>query len=210
MSNLRFTKNIFHTSVLALTTLCLGISSSYSVNSKVLAQSLSSEPEPSCYIQTASRTVFDLSALCGGKKQTAPVSFQEGRPTLSIEKFSILRDKGGHGNQRYIGGIVKNNGQNSESNIKVYYKMFGKHEGVLKTREYKSEYVDPIKVYPDSSGVFVSEFDRHLPPEAVLVTFIESSESGLIPVNICYASSVERRELCKMLSPTEIRAFDKL
>jgi len=88
--------------------------------------------------------------------------------------------------------------------------MLNKHEGVLKTREFKTEYVDPIELSPGSSGTFVSEFDRHSPPQAVLITFIESSESGLIPVNICYASSVENRELCKTLSPTEIRAFDKL
>jgi len=91
MSSLRLAKSIFHSSILA-TTLFLGINCTHSINSKVLAQSSSSsEAEPSCYIQTASRTVFDLSALCGGKKQTAPVSFEQGKQTLSIETFSILR-----------------------------------------------------------------------------------------------------------------------
>jgi len=191
-----------------------------SFNGVVNAQDTNKD-EPLCYFQTASGTKVNLASLCGNSavKNNALILITpllNAKSVLAIENVKILSDRSGKKPVYYLGGVIKNNGDTSQSYISVKYSLYETIHGDLKIYYSHDVYVDNKVLQPGETTTFVSalidpgettylesKFDRA--PELVMIDSLDSVESGLNIFNICYVAGRSDFQLCQRLNPSSIR-----
>lgn len=67
-------------------------------------------------------------------------------------------------------------------------------------------FVDNVILQPGETTTFINKLESY--PQLLILNSLDSVEEGSISLNICYGSSVEKRELCQRLSPSEIRVLN--
>jgi hypothetical protein len=205
-------KNIL---VVLLSLICMEVGLSESISSKmVLAQNVSADPL--CYWQTTNGTSIDLGALCASKSnQNIPTISLTNTQNLIINNIKFIRVAGTKEIQYEIVGTITNTGSIPQRFIEVSYQSYALNDGLLKARDSNKVFVDNTTLEPGEKTTFPVEFEydkqKHFGArsrfDVLVITSVNSIEEGSIPLNICYANSVERRELCKRLSPRQIREF---
>ncbi|MGF1933071.1 MAG: hypothetical protein RM347_001550 [Nostoc sp. ChiQUE02] len=196
-------RNIF---VFLLSFICMEIGLPQSIKPRsALAQNVSADSL--CYWQTANGRSIDLGALCGSKSnQNLPSISFTNRQNLTIDRVKIISENIGKKRYFYVIGTITNSGNVSQRFVKVFYQSYKQLDGSLKLNESNKIAVDEIILQPGETTIFKDELQRR--PTLLMLNSLESVEEGSIPVNICYANSVEQEELCKRLSPSAVRRLN--
>jgi hypothetical protein len=179
-----------------------------SITSKsVLAQNVSADPF--CYWQTTNGASIDLGALCGSKSSLnlSAVSLTN-KQNLAIETIKLIIKQTDDDREYYIAGVVRNTGNIAQKYIEVFYQGYELTDGSLKPSESNKVFVDNVILQPGETTTFIKKLKRD--PELLILNSLDSVEEGSIPLNICYGSSVEKRELCQRLSPRAINSMDTI
>jgi len=128
--------------------------------------------------------------------------------TLNIENVKIIRKISDKSGRFSIFGTITNNGNNSQKYIEVVYKIYQKREGKLEVIESNKTFVENLFLQSGETTTFVRELHHY--PTVLMISSLDSVESGLIPLDICYGDSVEERELCQHLNPRLIKELQEV
>lgn len=189
-----------------LSFICMEIGLSQSINPRsALAQNVSADSL--CYWQTANGRSIDLAALCGSKSnQNLPAISFTNKQNLTIDRVKIISENIGNKRYFYVAGTITNTGNVSQRYIEVFYQGYKQVDGSLKPSESNKVFVKTSVLQPGETTTFTGELQRR--PTLLMLNSLDSVEEGSIPVNICYANSVEQEELCKRLSPSAVRRLN--
>lgn len=192
--------------VALLSFICMEIGLPQSINPRsALAQNVSGDSL--CYWQTANGRSIDLGSLCGSKSnQNIPTVSFTNTQNLSIDRVSIISENIDKIRKFYVVGTIRNTGNISQRYIEVFYQGYKQIDGSLKPSESNKVFVKRILLQPGETTTFTGELKRR--PTLLILNSLDSVEEGSIPVNICYANSVEQEELCKRISPSSVRRLN--
>lgn len=168
----------------------------------VLAQGRNNA-DTSCYWQTTDGRNIDLGVLCGSKSQPLPTSSSTSEQEFSIENvslISIIKTR-----EFYVTGTLTNRSNKTQGSLYLYYQVYKQVDGYLKPDYSNNFTVNKILLQPGETTQFEAQLRRR--PTLLMLTSLDSSQGGSVPLNICYANSVEQSELCKRLSPSSIRRY---
>ncbi|MBC1281060.1 hypothetical protein GNF10_35335, partial [Nostoc sp. UCD121] len=152
---------------------------------------------------------IDLGALCGSKSSLnlSAVSLTN-KQNLAIETVKLIIKQTDDDREYYVAGVVRNTGNIAQKYIEVFYQGYELIDGSLKPSESNKVFVDNVILQPGEATTFIKKLKRD--PELLILNSLDSVEEGSIPLNICYGSSVGKRELCQRLSPRIISSLDTI
>lgn len=186
-----------------LSSILLEIGFTQFIDSKYVLAQGRNNADTSCYWQTADGRNIDLGVLCGSKSQPLPTSSSTSEQEFSIENvrlISIIKTR-----EFYVIGTITNRSNKTQGSLDLSYQVYKQVDGYLKPDYSNNFTVNKILLQPGETTQFEAQLRRR--PTLLMLTSLDSSEGGSIPLNICYANSVEQSELCKRLSPRSIRRY---
>jgi hypothetical protein len=167
----------------------------------------SNTTEPNCYYQNARGFKLNLDSLCGNsqhKSSTFNLNSQEvsEKSPLTIKNVKLIIDSRGNDRKVFIEGNITNNSNVVQKYIEVLFEVDTLREGDLKKAESQKVFADEQYLESGETTTFKSQIKTSF--DLLQISSLDSVESHSIPINICYASTVERRELCKRVNPRYI------
>jgi hypothetical protein len=216
---LRLTHVISHLAFLTVITIIFLESGLITSVKYALAQNTNND-KLFCYLQTSDGKKINLDALCGVTSQKnsisnlqQPLNISNSEQPLSVENVTLtietIRDKIVKNKtirHYYISGSITNKGNIAQRNIKVNYKVYKLRDGNLEVDNSNKNSVKTFFLKPGETTKFIDEIRNR--PDLLMIDSLNSIESDLIPVNICYGTGVEQRELCKRINPTSVEELN--
>lgn len=166
----------------------------------------SNPANPICYLRNSNGDLFDLSKLCKGEPQKISNIRNVGNTTLKIGIFKrFIRINNTKRTSFYAGNLI-NNTNEIQTGLIINYRTYRLKNGVLVKSKLKQFELTNSVVLAQDSVIFSTDENRR-GAYLLVIESIYSEESGLIPQNICYANTVERREYCRKLSIASIKEY---
>lgn len=209
MMNEFFRKEIILSVCISLLFLIIG--SLEPTKSRAVTVNDSNNSEPNCYYQNASGVKLNLDSLCGNNQHKKSILLLKNlelanESPLTIKNVQLIIEQGKNDRKEFVGGFITNNSDRVQRFTQVIFEGYTKINGDLKITESHEDFTDNKYLEPGETTTFRSEIKNSL--NVLKISYLDSVESHSIPINICYAGSVESKELCKRLNPRYIEELN--